>query len=72
MCIEKNKEWGDILDWTCGFDDEKLIEQIRILEHIIDCNIAKDCVLFGAVLDLYNHLRNECVNRISERISESM
>ena len=70
MYIEKNKEWGDLLDWVSGFDDVQLIGQIRTLEHIIDCDIAKECVLFDAVLDLYDYLRDECVRRIAERMEE--
>ena len=68
MYIKRDKTWGSFLEWVSGFDDEKLVEQIRTLEHIIDCDVAKECVLFDAVLDLYENLRDECVKRVAERM----
>ena len=36
--MEYEKNLGDLVDWVCGFDDKRLIEEIRILEHLICCD----------------------------------
>ena len=68
MRIENINDWGDLLDYVGGFEDVQLIGQIRTIEHIIECDTAKECVLYDTFLVLYDHLRDECVRRIAERM----
>ena len=68
--MEYEKNLGDLVDWVCGFDDKRLIEEIRILEHLICCDVVRECVLFDYVLALYDALRDECVERIFKRVTD--
>ncbi len=64
------KTLSQLIEWACSFDDKRLIEEIKFLEHLIDCDVAKECVFFDYVLALYDALRDECVKRISKRVTD--
>ena len=66
--LETEKTLKELIEWVCNFDDKRLIEEIKYLEHLIGCDVAKECVLFDYVLALYDALRDECVKRVAERM----
>lgn len=68
--VEKKSTWSEFLERCRKISDENIIHEIECLEHLIDCDVAKDSLLFDAVLDLHDFLRDECVKRVSERLQD--
>lgn len=71
LSIDREQKWGDFVDRVCGFSDVKVINEINVLEELIDSDQAHESILFDAVLDLYESLRDECVRRVAKSVMES-
>ena len=67
MLIKKSSTGGSFISWVKGFPDNRLIEEISVLDKAIDDGSMKDSILFDAMLSLRDFLRDECVRRLAEK-----
>ena len=67
MLIKESSTWGSFINWVKGFPDNRLIEEIAVLDKAINDGSMEDSVLLDAVLSLYDFLRDECVRRLAEK-----
>lgn len=65
--INESATWGSLLDWAGNFPDNRIVEEIQVLEEMIDTDFMQNSILFDAVLSLYDFLRDECVRRLAAK-----
>ena len=56
-------------DWIKGFDNSSLVQYERNLSSFIDCELFEDFLMSDELLMLYEIIRDECVNRVSNMVA---
>lgn len=67
MLIQESATWGSLINRVEKFSDNRIVEEIQVLEEMIDTDFMQNSILFDAVLSLYDFLRNECVRRLAAK-----
>ena len=55
---------NDYLEKVCSFSNQRLVEEIRALESIIDADGVNDSMLINDILIAYDVFRDTCVERL--------
>ena len=68
MFIEREKTFGEFVDWVCSYTDEELVNQIHIVDEMLDNDVVLESVFADYVLDMRELMRDEIVRRADERL----
>lgn len=67
--VDFGKTFGNLVDTVKGYSTDRLVQEVRSLENMLDNDDVANSVLIDIVISLYDIARDECVERLAKSVS---